>query len=263
MLHKSVVICAMLLSSLPLAQAQEGEAEYVAQCFQESYPQTVVADGRQLLVRGKAIAIARHAVQEHAVLLEEGGLIDQIAQIYPRKFAVPARNHDPGRIRHQAFFTAMYGASKSEIEKDLVEVYWEPSGQYLRFNQRNGAADVLRAVGRILAADPKTKAMAGNSLGTFNYRKISGTNRLSAHAFAIAIDFSLPKPLARYWQWSGCRKGKACPYPHELLENETLRDMVRVFEQHGFVWGGKWYHHDSVHFEYRPELLNPNCRKKI
>jgi peptidoglycan LD-endopeptidase CwlK len=28
-----------------------------------------------------------------------------------------------------------------------------------------------------------------------------------------------------------------------------------VFEKHGFIWGAKWYHYDTMHFEYRPELL--------
>ncbi|MEJ2663631.1 MAG: M15 family metallopeptidase, partial [Spirochaetia bacterium] len=27
------------------------------------------------------------------------------------------------------------------------------------------------------------------------------------------------------------------------------------FEKYGFIWGGKWYHYDTMHFEYRPELL--------
>lgn len=26
-------------------------------------------------------------------------------------------------------------------------------------------------------------------------------------------------------------------------------------EKHGFIWGGCWYHYDTMHFEYRPELL--------
>jgi hypothetical protein len=30
---------------------------------------------------------------------------------------------------------------------------------------------------------------------------------------------------------------------------------VRAFESHGFVWGGKWLFFDTIHFEYRPELL--------
>ena len=33
------------------------------------------------------------------------------------------------------------------------------------------------------------------------------------------------------------------------------RAIVDAFERHGFVWGGRWYHYDTMHFEYRPELL--------
>jgi hypothetical protein len=30
---------------------------------------------------------------------------------------------------------------------------------------------------------------------------------------------------------------------------------VEIFEKHGFIWGGRWYHYDTMHFEYRPEIL--------
>jgi len=54
---------------------------------------------------------------------------------------------------------------------------------------------------------------------------------------------------SHYWRWSGTT-GEPTPYrnaiPHELVE---------IFERHGFIWGGKWYHYDTMHFEYRPELL--------
>ena len=35
--------------------------------------------------------------------------------------------------------------------------------------------------------------------------------------------------------------------------------IVDAFEAEGFVWGGRWYHYDTMHFEYRPELLDPAC----
>ena len=28
-----------------------------------------------------------------------------------------------------------------------------------------------------------------------------------------------------------------------------------IFEKHGFIWGGRWYHYDTMHFEYRPEMI--------
>jgi D-alanyl-D-alanine carboxypeptidase len=37
--------------------------------------------------------------------------------------------------------------------------------------------------------------------------------------------------------------------------------IVHVFEHNGFIWGGRWYHYDTMHFEYRPELLDPDCHK--
>ena len=35
--------------------------------------------------------------------------------------------------------------------------------------------------------------------------------------------------------------------------------IVEIFEKYGFIWGGKWYHFDTMHFEYRPELLRDEC----
>ena len=33
-------------------------------------------------------------------------------------------------------------------------------------------------------------------------------------------------------------------------------EIVEIFERHGFIWGGKWSYYDTMHFEYRPELLS-------
>ena len=35
----------------------------------------------------------------------------------------------------------------------------------------------------------------------------------------------------------------------------TMGAEVDAFEAEGFIWGGRWYHFDSLHFEYRPELI--------
>jgi peptidoglycan LD-endopeptidase CwlK len=37
--------------------------------------------------------------------------------------------------------------------------------------------------------------------------------------------------------------------------NKVPFEIVSIFEKHGFIWGGKWYHYDTMHFEYRPELF--------
>ncbi|MDR1839603.1 MAG: M15 family metallopeptidase, partial [Treponema sp.] len=31
--------------------------------------------------------------------------------------------------------------------------------------------------------------------------------------------------------------------------------VIKIFETYGFIWGGKWLFFDTMHFEYRPEIL--------
>ncbi len=39
------------------------------------------------------------------------------------------------------------------------------------------------------------------------------------------------------------------------FRNRIPLGIVTICEKHGFIWGGTWYHGDTMHFEYRPELL--------
>jgi hypothetical protein len=87
--------------------------------------------------------------------------------------------------------------------------------------------------------------------GTFNWRKISGTDRLSMHSFGMTID--LNPAYSDYWQW-GCRCTDES-LPLKDYKNRIPTSIVEVFERHGFIWGGKWKHYDTMHFEFRPELM--------
>jgi hypothetical protein len=75
----------------------------------------------------------------------------------------------------------------------------------------------------------------------------------------VAIDFKLPNNLGRYWKWDSPIQGHTRKFPSEILLNEDFNQVVNIFESQGFVWGGKWWHYDSIHFEYRPELTLPGC----
>ena len=35
----------------------------------------------------------------------------------------------------------------------------------------------------------------------------------------------------------------------------TQSALDEIREKYGFIWGGRWYHFDTMHFEYRPEIL--------
>lgn len=73
---------------------------------------------------------------------------------------------------------------------------------------------------------------------------------LSTHSFGIAIDINIKE--ANYWQWDcNCYNENA----KLAYRNKIPAIIVQVFAKHGFIWGGEWYHYDTMHFEYRPELL--------
>jgi hypothetical protein len=57
---------------------------------------------------------------------------------------------------------------------------------------------------------------------------------------------------SNYWQWDA----KSTKENIKLnFRNKIPLKLVKIFEKYGFIWGGNWYHYDTMHFEYRPELL--------
>jgi hypothetical protein len=186
--------------------------------------------------------------------LEHPDIEDMLAVPYPAgTSATPAgKDIDPGRARNVAFFDKVYGNCRAgEVEKSLGIVAWLPkkTKQRLPFSKINGAARALEAVSAELDALPASfDVFLVPSAGTFNCRVIAGTNRVSAHGQGIAIDIALKR--SHYWRNDAPGKDGALPY-----RNEIPMEIVRIFEKHGFIWGGRWYHYDTMHFEYRPELL--------
>ena len=190
-------------------------------------------------------------------LLDSADLEDQVmAMSYPfPKLDTPQYNHDPGRIRYEPFFLKMYGNSPEEVKKHLVEITWLPKtvNQKLMVSTINGVDKKFKAISDELDNKPEFRKYLQNVAGTFNWRKISGTNRLSTHSFGVTID--LNTQFSHYWQWD--YKNWRTPSVQKNMKWRNLIpiEIVNVFEKHGFVWGGKWYHYDTMHFEYRPELL--------
>ena len=83
--------------------------------------------------------------------------------------------------------------------------------------------------------------------GTYNCRKIAGSSARSMHAYGAAIDINTG--FADYWRWVSSDRTQP------RWRNRVPIRIVRIFEKQGFIWGGYWYHFDTMHFEYRPELL--------
>jgi hypothetical protein len=151
----------------------------------------------------------------------------------------------------------MYGDCRAAgFTKTLANVVWLPGkdGRHLKFSRINGAAEALQKISNELARLPdRFLVYVRPSQGTFNCRTIAGTNRRSAHGFGIAIDIAAAH--SHYWL-----RAKPGAGGHIAYKNEIPWEIVRIFEAHGFIWGGKWYHYDTMHFEYRPELIGATSK---
>jgi len=190
--------------------------------------------------------------KDFATLLDAPDLEDQMAMPYPKgsSYEIPQKYFDPGRIRYEPFFFKMYGNSKQEVQANLATVVWLPSSLNvkLQVTKINGVNEKLQAVSNELDSMPLLRKYLENPGGTFNWRTIEGTNRMSTHAFATSVDINVS--FSNYWKWVTSDIDADLEY-----KNRIPMEIVEVFEKHGFIWGGKWYHYDTMHFEYRPELL--------
>jgi len=71
--------------------------------------------------------------------------------------------------------------------------------------------------------------------GAYNFRLMRGGTRLSMHSYGCAIDIDpVNNPLGKAW-----------------APNSGMIDMevVRVFEDAGWTWGGRWHRPDCQHFQ--------------
>ena len=182
--------------------------------------------------------------------LSGADLQDMLELVYPlrRVTTLMPTNMDPGRFRCYPLLNALYGNSESARYAHLVRV---PFGtQNLLFSTVASASAQLAKASAEVAALVRSQPAVGDdaypSSGTWNSRYIAGTTNLSAHAYGIAID--LHAHAGDYWTSASTAAGAArlSGYP---------ADLTQIFENQGFIWGGKWNHFDIMHYEYRPEIL--------
>lgn len=170
---------------------------------------------------------------------------------------------DPGRIRYTPFFQKMYGTTEAEVQTNLVTIYWMPayfSNQYpLLVTTVNDVDQKLMSISAelevLVSIHPEYLTYLSEPGGTFKWRVIANTTRLSLHSFGMTIDIN--SAHSDYWQWDLIKEGRTPNEDQPLIyRNQIPWEIVSIFEKYGFIWGGKWQHYDTMHFEYRPELIS-------
>lgn len=219
-------------------------------CLRQAYPGAIgelrQGQGGSLMLEVRGTDVPYQA--EAAAPAWQVDIRQSMASAYPLEPGRPPTppGRAPGRERCLALLGALYGQERGQVEAGLRRADF--LGQTV--TMRGEAAGPLEAVAASLAS---RRALLGKWLrsdGGYMWRRIAGEQRLSPHAFGIAIDLSASR--APYWRWSAQR-----PHP---LQRDYPGEIVEAFESQGFIWGGKWHEYDIMHFEYRPELI---CKARL
>lgn len=258
-MRKVIVIFIMVfvIFSIPLSVKGEIKEEYRDSmkqdilCLMLAYGdavEDVIKDNKDnvylVTVSGKKILYDDKLKKSSEEKFQNTDLQDMMEEIYPietKKELMPL-DKNPGRCRVYSLLSEVYGDNRSKIEGNLKSI------GAVQFNCKNKAAEELRSA--LLEIQNLKKSNVYSSVyplnGTYNYRVIAGTNKLSPHAYGIAIDLNRDK--RDYWKWASREEGqkRLSIYPKEVVD---------IFQRHNFVWGGKWGHFDTLHFEYRPEII--------
>jgi hypothetical protein len=162
-------------------------------------------------------------------------------------------------LRHPGFLDAVYAAPGRAATEALLRTV-RLMGFEVRVHERIAAP--LKAIDRRLTgmaeSDPEVRNFIQGLVGLagYNWRAIAGTRSRSYHSYGLAVDLEPASFGGRhtYWRWAldGNEEWYAIPYDQRWLVPTAV---VSVFEEQGFIWGGKWLYFDTMHFEYRPEIL--------
>lgn len=247
----AIILCMALCLSVPTGAYAHEDAQKYIDTLQAAYKDADwqlqrAEDGVYARVNGTKILIQPHGACPHVVpdAHEEPPLCALFFFKYPvgSEGKNPEQGFDPGRIRNQALLQTLYGHDKEEVKRNSTIVQF--LGKKVLFNTKHGAAEALSRVSvrleKILRDVPEIKKYIFPLAGTFYWRPIKNTERLSTHSFAIAIDLNVHK--GSYWLWNQTKKD----YPQAIVD---------AFEAEKFIWGGKWHSFDTMHFEYRPEMF--------
>ena len=189
---------------------------------------------------------------------------EQIASLQERLLKRPARTIK----RYNGFLNALYGINtQQEGERNIQTV------QFLGHTTRvhpyliQPLRRVERNIARAARSDSEVATFVRemHAVSGYVWRNISGTESRSYHSYGIAVDllFASYRGLHVYWRWSmeqGIEDWWDIPIENRWAPPQKIID---IFEDAGFVWGGKWVLFDTLHFEYRPEILRLAHSEKL
>ena len=177
-----------------------------------------------------------------------------------RRNWIKNRSENPNPLLRSNFFIddLWQSPNQRETEKNMERITF--LGKPIKIHKMilNQTAVVEEQILEAAKTDPLVQAWINSIdiLEGYGWRNIAQTRSRSYHSYGLAIDL-LPKSLGKkqtYWLWTSQYREDwwNVSYNERYHPPEAV---IKVFEENGFIWGGKWPLFDTMHFEYRPEVL--------
>lgn len=132
--------------------------------------------------------------------------------------------------------------SKNIVRIDPVyQMYlaWDPRAPLRKIAIHKNCADsltrIMKKIEQKISPQDRSYYQLDMFGGAYNFRTMRGSNRLSMHAYGCAIDIA----------------PEINPLGAKYRPNSRMMPMqvVRIFEEEGWGWGGEWQRPDAQHFE--------------
>ena len=174
---------------------------------------------------------------------------------YPADPSTARISYDSLRYVH-VLYIDFNGASVSgdlicnkTIAQDLVEIFYT-------LYQKSYPIERISLVDNYGADDEAS--MEADNTSCFNYRPVAGSDKLSKHAYGLAIDLNpLYNPEVQTASdgtqtispHNGTRfADRSAEFEHKITTDDAA---YQAFTSHGFTWGGDWHNpKDYQHFQY-------------
>ena len=261
--------------ALPPEQVQPGIAEQVTKALVEAYPQRIIrAEFRNgdwaVLLRDAWFYYAegrllpeelRHRALEYRPIAFYNYPLELPPWTAPspeeaNRLSNMANARDTSQPRSHYFFDALYRAHNRDEAYERVKTL-----RFLGFavTVHQSILEELALVEEHIRVAARTSAQVQtwisniDTMHGWTWRNVVGSQSRSFHSYGVAIDIlpRAPGNRAIYWQWAGPAWWNI-PYERRHHPPDAV---IRIFESYGFVWGGKWPFFDTMHSEYRPEVM--------
>jgi hypothetical protein len=168
------------------------------------------------------------------------------------------RDKKPPR-RCQLFFDALWRAhSRNEAYSRLKTIIFLGHKVEVHYAIMEELALVEQDIQDAAKKSPRVRTWLKGltNVTCWNWRNVADTESRSFHAYGAAVDLQMApqKNQYSYWLWAAQARADWWNTPYSQRQ-QPPPEVVRAFEHHGFCWGGKWPLFDTMHFEFRPEIL--------